>query len=264
MPNKFELFQDITSRGNDFQDSAWDKQRATFDSLEQGLDLSGINSQDFATVFLADSGKIIFKQSILSDSLAGRTASIGIWARFPVIGSIRFTIADNVDEPLATNTVTTIRNSLDLFRVTHTFSTGYTPNEFRFLFEMLNPNSGDVLSLWRAHAFFNTEDDIQIEPEFNYVRSDEKIQDMHVTRVGNRFTHKFGDRFRVKFGQKFADSQTASTVNSWWKDNTELFWVADCGLEVRSVHITNKNLPIGQFVLPSDTLHRGSIELETY
>lgn len=267
MPNKFELFEDVTSRGNDFESAAWANTLSTFVGLEQAPFITP-NSQDLAYIYSSNSGTTLdLRQTIFVNSLAGKTISVGAWLKAPVLrvgGSIQVFLSTKDFVSGFSNVISSSDLVHKLLRTTHTFSTGFVDSGYGIILRLSLPNSGDTLSVWRGHSFLASENDIVIEPEFDYSQRDIKIQDMHITRGGGRFTYKWGDQFRLKFGQRFVDSQTASFINSWWNENTKLLWVVDCGLQVESVQITNKDLPIGQLILPHDTLYKGSIELETY
>ncbi|KKL99598.1 hypothetical protein LCGC14_1812840, partial [marine sediment metagenome] len=238
-----------------------------------------LNSEDLATMYLVESGTGTTTKSRtvfpIPTCLAGATFTIGIWLKALELaegnGTEKKFQLIFTDKTFAAN-FTTINvtfppiSDYTLVRATHTFSTGFVDSGFGITLKYLSgaQGSGDRLGFWRAHAFLGSEDDIQIEPEYDYVQRDDKIQDMHVTRDGGQFAYKWGDRFRVKFGQKLVDSHTQAWVNCWWNENEKLLWVVDCGERVESVQITNKNFPIGKFVLPHDTLYMGAIELETY
>lgn len=163
----------------------------------------------------------------------------------------------------------TLSESLTLQRFTHTFSDNLTDTEFYVRISGVpNQSSGDFMQLNRAQVFFTDSDGAGglqvIFPEFDYTQQDRKIENVHRTRAGGRFVYKWGDYFIAKFSVRFVGSEQHAIVNSWWNTNTQLLWMVDTGAIVESVQIVNRQLPIGEFILPHNDLYQGAIELETY
>ncbi len=268
MARKYELFDDLTSRGNDFQSSAWSKNNGlVFSDFEQGLAPS-IFSQDLASIYLSNSLNFMEKrQSVFPGSLAGATVTIGGWVRAPVItGSGSFNLIlgrkDFMTE-FGKTIISTSISSLQLVRFTHTFSIGFTDSGFGIQLRLLEPDSGDAMSIWRGHAFFDPSP-INLTPQYDFQRLDDKIEDIDISKTGKRFVYTWGERWKNRFGVTLVNSSVFAVVNGWWRNNNELLWIVDCGLDVRSVHVSNRDMPISGFVKPHNNLFKGVIELETY
>ncbi len=269
MARKYELFNDLTSHGNDFQSSAWGKNFITFSAFEQGLATS-IFSQDLASIYLVNSNDNNAQkfQAIFPGSLAGKTVTVGGWARFPDVvsgtGHLEMILGE---KDLVTNyAVTSLSIPISdyrLFRVTHTFSAGFVDSGFSIIIRLKGSNSGDTFGMWRAHAFFDPSP-VTLIPQYDFQRLDDKIEDIDISKTGKRFVYKWGERWRNRFGVTLVNSSVFAVVNGWWRNNKELMWIVDCGLDVHSVHVSNRDLPISKFVKPHDNLFEGVIELETY
>ena len=107
-------------------------------------------------------------------------------------------------------------------------------------------------------------DNVQIEPEWNLVEQDKKIENEHRTKAGGRYVYKWGSFRKWKFSVEYVNSSFYSIVNSWWGANTQLLFYSSSAAAVYSVQIGNDTKPIGKFNRPYDTLFEGTIELETY
>jgi hypothetical protein len=105
---------------------------------------------------------------------------------------------------------------------------------------------------------------VTLDPEWNFDRSDKKIEDEHRTRSGRRYVYKWGSHARWKFDVQYVSSSTAAIVNSWFLSNASLLFMESGGTEIFSVQITNADLPFGRFVKPYTSLMLGTIELSTY
>ncbi len=273
MPRKFELLHDISSEGNFFQGSAWalfgfDGGNPVFDKLEQGLAPS-VDSFDKASVYLVSSSSVAdVRQSIFPGSMAGKTITIGAWFRVPVLtgsGSIQLIMAfkDFLGQFDFKQSLTSI-SSHQLLRLSHTFSTGFTDSGFGLLLRVTEGNSGDTMSVWRGHAFFD-EEFVDVGPQYDFQRLDHKIEDIDISHDGGlRRVFRWGNQWRNKFGVRLINSADHAAVNTWWRSNAELMWFVDCGLEVHSVYVANRDIPINSFILPQSSLYQGVIELETY
>ena len=106
---------------------------------------------------------------------------------------------------------------------------------------------------------------IDIEPEYDFTRKDEKKESAFRACAGTLWVYKWGDFEQWKFGLKFVNSSDMSIVNSWWKSNAELqFYEEATPTDVNTVMIRNKNTPIGSLMKPYTSLFGGAIELSTF
>lgn len=112
--------------------------------------------------------------------------------------------------------------------------------------------------------FVDSDNGVDIDPEYNYVQKDKKVEARHRVRSGKEYVYKFGEFNVFKFGVMYVDSSFKSIVNSYWNSNTELLFMEVGATQVYSVRITNKELPIGQAIKPSTTEFKGKIELGSY
>jgi len=112
--------------------------------------------------------------------------------------------------------------------------------------------------------FVDSANGVDVEPEYNYVERDKKIEARHRTKSGKEYVYKFGDYNAFKFDVMYVDSAFKSIVNSYWNSNAELLFMEVGATQVYSVRLTNKTLPVGRPIKPSTTEFKGIIELETY
>lgn len=105
---------------------------------------------------------------------------------------------------------------------------------------------------------------LQFDPEFDITNRTKKNQSEHRTRSGKQFTYKWADVYSFKFGIKFVDSSFASTLNTWWLNNRDLYFTEDGSGIVYSMRIMNETIPMKEYIMPYDTLYSGTIELESY
>lgn len=112
--------------------------------------------------------------------------------------------------------------------------------------------------------FVDSSNGVDIEPEYDYLERDAKIESRHRTRSGKEFVYKFGDIGKFKFSVAYVNSSFKATVNSYWKSNTNLLFMEVGATVVSSVRLTNKSLPIGSPIKPYSDTFKGVIELETY
>lgn len=112
--------------------------------------------------------------------------------------------------------------------------------------------------------FVNSADGVSIEPLYEYSEDDFKIEDSHRVRSGAFYRYKWGSVRKWKLPFTLVDSSFKSVVNSWFTSNAALLFKSESLSAVYSVYIMNKDLPVGQPVMPYDSLFKGVIELETY
>lgn len=259
----FELLEDISSNANDFVNSAWLFSRVT---AEQDVTTGPSGLVDGTRFTWTDSG-IPTVDQVLFDVVAGKELPItaGVWARIDPGQGDDFRIeVMNVAADQSTVMTGILTESWQLVRVTHTFSSNYVNSEFQTrIFMGTDGSSGDTFYLSHPFVYVDCRH-IDVQPSPNYQRRDEKIEDIHRTRVGGRFVYKWGDIEQTKFNVEFVTSREQALINSWWNNNTQLMWIVDTGTQISSVQLTNRRLPIGKFATPLLTEYNGIIELATY
>jgi len=112
--------------------------------------------------------------------------------------------------------------------------------------------------------FVDSSNGLDVNPEWDYKETDEKIESRHRTRDGSELVYKWGEFEAKEFTVMFVNSEFASIVNSWWSSNTNLLWMEEGGSAVNSVHIVNSKKPIDSFIKPYKDLFKGKIQLGTY
>jgi len=112
--------------------------------------------------------------------------------------------------------------------------------------------------------FVDSSNSVDLDPEWDFADQSKKVENVHRTRAGNRFTYKWGSYTSLKFSTNFVSSSTAAIINSWWSTNTKLLFQAQSSTAVTSVQLTNGTIPLGKFNKPSELFFSGSIQLETY
>lgn len=112
--------------------------------------------------------------------------------------------------------------------------------------------------------FVDSSTSVTLEPEYDFSRDDEKIEDVHRMRDGSMFRYKWGEFDKWKFSVRYVNSSDASVINNWFKSNQQLLFMEVGATQVHSVYITNKKLPISKLIKPYDNLFEGGLELETY
>ena len=115
-----------------------------------------------------------------------------------------------------------------------------------------------------CRLFVDSANGVDVEPEYNYVEKDKKIETRHRTRSGKEYVYKFGEFNRFKFGVMYVDSAFKSIVNSYWNNNAELLFMEVGASQVYSVRLINKELPIGKAIKPYSDSFKGLIDLGTY
>ena len=112
--------------------------------------------------------------------------------------------------------------------------------------------------------FVDSNNALSIEPDWDYVELDKKLEDEHRTRTGGRYIYKWGSYRQWKLPVSYVDSLFTSVINAWWLGNVQLLFKSESAAAVYSVYITNDTKPISRFTKPYDTLFEGLIELDTY
>lgn len=112
--------------------------------------------------------------------------------------------------------------------------------------------------------FVDSDNGLDVAPQYDYTEADKKVESRHRTRSGNEYVYRFGGYEHIKMSVMFVNSAFKSIVNSWWDSNADLLWMEEGGIEVHSVHLVNKELPIGKPVKPYTDQFRGKIELGSY
>jgi len=112
--------------------------------------------------------------------------------------------------------------------------------------------------------FVDSDNGVTVEPEWDLKEKDSKIETRNRTRSGAEYVYKWGDYQTTKFSVMYVNSDFKSIVNSYWNNNVDLLWMEEGGSIVTSVHIVNKNTPIGGYIKPYSDTFKGTIELSTY
>jgi hypothetical protein len=110
----------------------------------------------------------------------------------------------------------------------------------------------------------NSSSQVTLEPEYDYARTDAKIENEHRTRSGDRYVYNWGRYRRIKFSIRYVDSATMNIVNNWWRNDTKLEFYEQGTTDITSCQLTNSTIPIGEFVRPYTNLFEGRVELEEY
>lgn len=105
---------------------------------------------------------------------------------------------------------------------------------------------------------------VSLYPEWDFERDNQKMEDVHRSRSGRMYRYKWGEFQRVKFGIEHLSSSDMTKINSWWGANTALRLFDTGSTVVISGYLTNKGLPIGEYMEPYDNEFGGTIELESY
>jgi len=113
--------------------------------------------------------------------------------------------------------------------------------------------------------FVDSNNGIDVEPEYDYKEPDEKIENRHRVRSGEEYVYKWGEFNRWEFSVEYINSSDRAIINSWWSSNTDLLWMEEGSSVVSSVHITNKTKPVDKPHKPySLTLWKGVLKLGSY
>ena len=112
--------------------------------------------------------------------------------------------------------------------------------------------------------YINSADGVDLSPEWDFKEDSFKIESRHRTRDGSEFIYKWGSVTSAKMKVSFVDSSFKAVVNSWWESNADLSFAGIGESDVTSVHLTNKQIPVGGYVKPYLDLFKGKIELGTY
>lgn len=134
----------------------------------------------------------------------------------------------------------------------------------------IRPSTLLDISVTRRFDFFgefiiiDSLNSVYLNPEYDLKQSDKKLESKHRRPIGQQEIFKWGNYKKNEFSIKYISRDQRSIINSYWSTNTELIFTQSGQAEINSVHLTNKNIPINQFVLPYNNLFQGVIELETY
>jgi len=112
--------------------------------------------------------------------------------------------------------------------------------------------------------FVDSNNGVDIDPEYNYTEKDKKMESKQRVRSGDQYVYKWGDYEIFKFGIMHVNSSFKSIVNSWWNTNTNLLFMEVGATKVSTVRLSNKALPIGKPIKPYTDSFKGVIELEGY
>lgn len=105
---------------------------------------------------------------------------------------------------------------------------------------------------------------VLLEPKWNFKDVSKKIETQHQAMSGRRYVYKWGNYEGAKFSVEYVDSATASLVNTWWLNNTNLLFQSAGDTAVTSCQIVNRSTPIDKFMEPYNDHFKGTIELRTY
>lgn len=112
--------------------------------------------------------------------------------------------------------------------------------------------------------FVDSATGLDIDPEYDFKDSAERIESRHRTRDGSEYAYRWGDFRKFEFSVSFVNSEFKSVVNSWWNSGTDLLFMEVGATDVTSVHIVSKSQPIDKLVKPYTDLFAGKITLESY
>jgi len=115
--------------------------------------------------------------------------------------------------------------------------------------------------------FTNSSDGISFEPDFGFKHRDKKIENSIRARSGIQAVYQFGEYRRWKIPVRFVSSGDKQTLNTWWRNNTELFFFDNNDMTAAGtfgVRITNKSAPIFTPEKPYDYEWKGNLELDEY
>ena len=112
--------------------------------------------------------------------------------------------------------------------------------------------------------YVDSTDGVSLYPNWDYKRSDKKIESTHYTRSGRRYNYIWAVSTALKFSVEYVDSSTAYKVNNWWQTGQRLLFKRDGTTDIMSCQLVNRNTPIGQYIEPYMDELKGTIELETY
>ena len=110
----------------------------------------------------------------------------------------------------------------------------------------------------------NSSDQVTLEPEFDFAKKDVKIENQHRARAGDRTVFFWASYKRISFSIRYVNSMTMSRVNEWWENNINLQFYEQGTTDITSCQLTNRSLPIGEFIKPHIDQFEGRIELEEY
>jgi hypothetical protein len=90
-----------------------------------------------------------------------------------------------------------------------------------------------------------------------------KIESRYRSNTGPEYAFKWADYRQIKFELMYITSADATQINSWWLENTPLYFQqgADTPVQVRLV---GDESPITKRSKPNTYLHEGEIILESF
>jgi len=112
--------------------------------------------------------------------------------------------------------------------------------------------------------FVDSNNGVDLYPEWDYEEGGQKIEDRHRTRSGAEYVYTWAEYDLIKFSVTYVSSSTKAVVNSWWSSNTDLLFMRQGDADVTSCRLLNKSKPIGKLVKPYADQFSGRIELGTY
>jgi len=95
---------------------------------------------------------------------------------------------------------------------------------------------------------------------------EKQIKSEHRAKAGNLYRYVWGAYERFSLQAEDIPGSAAALVNSWWGTATPLLLFVTSGgvTATHSVYIVNDETPLRQYVKPSATRLKGTIELEGY
>lgn len=112
--------------------------------------------------------------------------------------------------------------------------------------------------------FVDSTSSVSLYPNWDYEKADKKIENVHYTRSGRKYSYKWALTTKVKFTVENVTSSTMAMVNTWWASNQNLLFMRQDTTDIFSCQLSNKKTPIGKFVEPYMDEYLGTIELESY
>jgi hypothetical protein len=127
-------------------------------------------------------------------------------------------------------------------------------------FAFASANSGNLAHIDQVNLFQT----LNVIPMWGYTPNVNKIESEMRTKTGKRYVRKVDDYKDFNIPVEFFPSSKATLVNSWFKDNTNLMWIATSGdnTEVNCVRITNNSKPFDMLMPYNIDQYGGTIILE--
>lgn len=112
--------------------------------------------------------------------------------------------------------------------------------------------------------FVDSNNGVSICPEWDYSRTDQKVEHSEMSKAGLSEVYKYGDYVGRRLTVRYVSSSTAAIVNSWWASNTPLLFMREGTTDASTVVLANNKTPIGKLAEPYSDQFDGTIELEGY